>query len=63
VNIIDIGVETIKEKFPAVAGVWLFGSIASGTGCADSDIDLAVLLQQKADSVMAMCSTNSPPGG
>ena len=50
-NIIDTCVETIKEKFPNVTGIWLFGSIASETGSANSDIDLAVLLQQKADNV------------
>ena len=48
---IDICVEIVREKFPNVVGIWLFGSTASETQSTDSDIDLSVLGQQKIDSV------------
>lgn len=50
-DINDTCVNTIKEEFPNVAGVWLFGSTASGESSAASDIDLALLLPHKVDSV------------
>jgi uncharacterized protein len=50
-DIIDTCIATIKEEFPSAAGVWLFGSTASGDRTNASDIDLAILLSQKADSV------------
>lgn len=51
VNIIDICVTKIKEEFPDVSGIWLFGSNVSGTTTAASDIDLAILLPQKSNRI------------
>jgi uncharacterized protein len=51
-DIIEICRETIKDDFPEVIGVWLFGSFARHESLtAESDIDLAVLLPQKADAL------------
>lgn len=36
--------------FPAVSAAWLFGSHARGEARADSDVDVAVLLDRSADS-------------
>ncbi len=50
-NFINLSIEIIKEGFPNVVGIWLFGSVAAQTASANSDIDLAVLLPQKANSI------------
>ncbi len=50
-DIIDTCISTIKEEFPSATGVWLFGSTASKDSTVASDIDLAILLPQKADSL------------
>ena len=50
-DIIETCIATIKEVFPSATGIWLFGSMASGDSTQTSDIDLAILLSEKADSV------------
>ena len=50
-NVVDTSVTKIKEQFPDVYGIWLFGSSASQTTTAESDVDLGVLLPQRADSI------------
>ncbi len=50
-DVIDICISTLKEEFPSITGIWLFGSTAAGDNSVTSDIDLAVLLPEKADQV------------
>ena len=45
-------VQAIKELMPETKLIYLFGSQADGTASANSDIDVAVLLPQKLDSVL-----------
>ncbi len=42
-DILEVCVSAIKEKFPDVVGIWLFGSTATGSDVAGSDVDLAIL--------------------
>jgi hypothetical protein len=39
--------ESVFKKYPAIRAVYLFGSKASGRGHAESDLDLAVLADEK----------------
>lgn len=48
---IENSADIIRKEFPDVAGIWLFGSAASGLESVESDIDLAVLPANKADKV------------
>jgi predicted nucleotidyltransferase len=50
-NIIDICADTITREFPNVAGIWLFGSNASGTDSVASDIDMAILFPERVDKI------------
>jgi predicted nucleotidyltransferase len=42
--------ELVKERFPDMERVYLFGSYAKGTSTADSDIDLALFFKNFDDS-------------
>lgn len=58
-DIIDTCMRTIKQEFPSVVGIWLFGSIAAENSTSESDIDLAILLPEKADAVkLWQCAQN-----
>lgn len=40
----DAIVAAVREVFPDVRGIWLYGSRAAGTEFPDSDLDIAVML-------------------
>ena len=44
-------IDRLREALPGLAGVWLFGSQAGGEAQAASDIDLAILVDGKADPI------------
>ena len=41
----------LLAAFPGTIGIWLFGSHATGAAGPDSDIDLAVLVEGRADAL------------
>lgn len=48
---LEKAIEDIKEKYPDVWAIYLFGSYDTPYERADSDLDLAILLKDKADSL------------
>lgn len=51
-DISSIALAEIKKAFPTVQGVYLFGSFAKGEETKESDLDIAVLLEKSAGSVI-----------
>ncbi|SRR5579875_362264 len=51
VDPIETCTKMILTEFPDIAGIWLFGSAASGQDTSGSDIDLALLHTKKLDRV------------
>lgn len=47
----DTTLETLRQRWPELLAVYLFGSVASGQAGPDSDVDLAVLLPGQADAL------------
>lgn len=47
----ELIVARLREALPELLAIYLFGSHASGTATAQSDVDLAVLVAGKADAV------------
>lgn len=50
-QISQIAIAKITAKYPQAIAIYLFGSFAQNNYTKDSDVDLAVLLPQKADAV------------
>lgn len=50
-EIFSIAQEEIRQAYPQVKGIYVFGSFASKTETQDSDLDIALLLDKPADSV------------
>lgn len=46
---LDLVLPDIKNALPSLAGVYVFGSFATGAARADSDVDLAVLCARPID--------------
>lgn len=44
----DMALEELRQRFPELLALYLFGSLARGEARPDSDVDLAVLLPGKA---------------
>lgn len=45
--ILGQSLSTVFERFPVIAAVYLFGSMARGTARSDSDVDLGVVLRDR----------------
>jgi predicted nucleotidyltransferase len=53
-NRVRKGIGAVCEGEPAVVAVYVFGSFAKGVASADSDVDVAVLLQKGAEDAFSL---------
>ena len=50
-RVVETLASAVAARVPGIVALYLFGSRARGDGVADSDIDLAVLAQNRLDPV------------
>jgi len=57
---IDAQIKEVVAHFPKIAFAMLFGSVASGRQCADSDLDIAVAAKQALTAHEKIAIINQP---